>query len=81
MRKKTTVAPSATNPIWDFLNKLPRSSSILGAKMRSNAQKQELSIAYLENGKLHQAYCSFTIGNAVHAGIEVVSTGKKGGEL
>lgn len=79
MRKKTTVAPSATNPISGFLNQLPRSSSILGAKMSRNQGKQEFSIEYIENGKLHRAHCSFAVSSSVSANIEVVSTGMKGG--
>ncbi|MDR1370985.1 MAG: hypothetical protein LBJ72_12820 [Dysgonamonadaceae bacterium] len=54
MRKKTSVAPAATNPIADFINNLPQKTTLLGFRYHRSPKKSEISLAYLFGGKTIQ---------------------------
>lgn len=58
MRKKPSVAPSATNPIADFLKKLPHEATVLGCRMRRSPKQSEFTLAYLSNDSVF--YVSIT---------------------
>jgi len=52
MKKKTTVATSATNPFKDFFKKLPKKAIVLGIKCYRNEKQSKLTICYQTAGGL-----------------------------
>jgi len=85
MRKKqpavqaTALAPIGADPIGELIKTMPRTATILGCKGSRSAGKQVIYVAYLENGQIHYAHCSFTEGRSVSTDIEVLSLMQKGG--
>jgi len=79
MEKKQLAPLAGADPIGEFIKTLPRTATVLGCTGSRSADKQVIRVAYIENGKIYYAHCSFIEGNSVSADIEVLSLAQKGG--